>query len=523
MILLALTSGTTTWLIWYAVLGIAVFAVILYWPRDFSGPLTEQERRLARGRLRGPSIALTLATPILTVIGFFLLLPPVVHLKVPSQVMGGDRSVSCQTEAPWLSTIAVSRSTAPWIDAVRCHAGTAPSKDDLVQAIMKAAADGFVASAECGANELTPVDVVSIELSLVEIAVRAYFLTEVELDPGPRFTDPDPWDTLMRTLRARKIGPSCRTSADAAGVEGKILRLGPATVAKTGGPLLEVPALVRGDVCSGRPGRLLSPAHEVVKDCWLRAAVTDCGGQEQRVVTMTVACDGASPADLQRESANGGLLLSADHGEARVHMNLPVAVRFEGTLQSLWSEFHAAPEYAAFRMDLRRRGLQVPEPCTTCNETNLTVRESGADIVIEKANSSSGDSAPPRIEMPAELHQGPFSWSGMANVPVIECSAVQVTVRESARLVQQPAGQRDPSAMYALMNTIVWAANVLTNSSCAEIRQPAAVVVGARPLLTGAQLDEAVAAMRRDRETLGLVLLGFAVMALAFGLRRSVR
>jgi uncharacterized iron-regulated membrane protein len=95
--LFAVTAGTGALLLWLALLGIAVLAVLLYIPRRFSGPLTEHERQAARGSARWRSLLVAFATPVATIAGLTLLLPPFVELQVQSRVLGGSQELRCDS------------------------------------------------------------------------------------------------------------------------------------------------------------------------------------------------------------------------------------------------------------------------------------------------------------------------------------------------------------------------------------------------------------------------------------------
>lgn len=523
MNLLALTPGVASASLGLALVGIALAAIVLYWPRRFTGPLTDHERRAAK-RVAGPAaLALSLATPLLTIAGFALLLPPLVDLRVPSHTMGGDRAFTCEAEASLLSSISTRESTHPWVAAVLCHVDAEADGDALARAILRAAADGFRAPFDCRRRELPASDLASIELSLVEVAARAHVLTRVELDPGPRLEDPDPWDILRRTLVARDI-PACRTSpASATGDRGQVLRLGHAKVPEKKVPethdaRLEVVAVVHGDVCEGVESRLLTSARERVSDCRLTVKPEhgqNCRATEQRVLRMLSSCAGVSPEELQRRGEHEGLLLSAGYGEARVHLDRPVEVEFKDSALFLKTLFFGTTRERAFAADLRERGLRPPAD----RSKGVTVNLDDEALVIAKEGASSIPSE--EVHSRPELNDGPFSWSGIDNAPRVTCTGERVEIHLSKDRLAEAL--QDPTAKYAIMNTIAWAANVLTTSHCAQVHQPRALVTGARLLLSAEQMDEAVSALRRPRETLGLLCLGLALCTLALGLLRSAR
>lgn len=527
MNLLAVTSGTAALLLWLALAGILASAVVLYWPRRFSGPLTDQERRLVRRVLRGRSLALTLATPVSTIVGFVLLLPPLVHLAV-----GDGRRIS---EAPScidvrhsrMSVVAWTQSTTPWVEAVECNAPPDASPEELAATIVETAAGGFERSRSCDWRRLSPLDRASVELSLVELAARAYTLTEVDLDPGPRHTDPDPWDIMKRTLDARGI-PACRDADEApAGEgegEGELIRLSSAFVASgPGNHLLEVSAVARGRLCDRSiSGKLLSSKGDVLAQCELVTHPGQCAADGQRVVGMWVTCGDMTAARLRELGRRSGLILSAGYDQARVYLDLPVKLEIDDA--HLKQTFIAACNLTHFRDSLRQHGFQVPAKCEDFSEPSVLVRSADGGIVIERKDASpSGSTAWEALSRP-EPRRGPFSWQGVRGDDKmrIRCSEERILIDGANEFLKDSGAPRDPTVLFPLMSTIVWAANVLTNSTCSEIVGETVDPVGSRPLLTAEQLEEAVAGMGRSREMLGLVCLGFALGALALGLRRSV-
>jgi hypothetical protein len=122
------------------------------------------------------------------------------------------------------------------------------------------------------------------------------------------------------------------------------------------------------------------------------------------------------------------------------------------------------------------------------------------------------------------LDHGPFSWQGMAR-PTITPGGDRITIAAPAELLDPSAPGFDPTGFFALMSTITWAANALETGICSEHEEAPTSTSRrpAHPLLTMEEIELAVAALRRDRESLGLVLLALAVFSLALGLRRSVR
>jgi hypothetical protein len=522
MTLLAVTSGTATMLLWLALAGIVAAAVVLHWPRRFSGPLTEHERGLVRRVLRGRSLALTLATPALTVVGFVLLLPALVHLEVGSG--GGEGSPSrCDAAGSRLSSVAWTQSTRPWVEAVECNAPSDASPEALAATIVETAVGGFRRSHRCNSRPLPAIDRASVELSLVELATRVYTLTEVDIETGPRHDDPDPWDVMKRTLDARGI-TTCRDARAAHTDGGELLRLSPAFVTnESSDHLLDVSALVRGRVCDSKfPGaRLLTASGQVVARCELVVEPHECAADGERVVGMRVKCRELSAKTLRESGRKSGLRLNVGYDEVRVHLDLPVKLDFaDPRIEQL---FDSAVSHAPFRDALTQHGLRSPTRCRGCDDSSVRVETKGKDVVIEKAGTTQPDTSAVRDIVPLQPSRGPFSWQGVTigEHVRIRCSDERVVVEGAAEFLGDPGAVRDPTVIYPLMSTIVWAANVLTNSAC-EVRPETSSTVGSRPLLTAEQLDVAVTGMRRGREALGLVCLGLALIALALGLRRSV-
>lgn len=495
MTLHAAISGTADTLTWLAFVGIVIAAIVLYWPRRFSGPLTEHERSLVRGRLGRRSFVVALVTPLSAVIGLWLLLPPLVQLEVPG---GGGR---CEPQGGVLTALSTRASTAAWVDAVRCQVDY---REKPAEAILAAAADGFRVS--CTPPERSPEDL-SIELSIVEVAARAFTLTSVTLDPGPRRADPDPWDIMERTLRSRGVA-TCSTRTPGISRDGEVLRLGPTIVTKAD-DTVELGAVVQGKVCGLSKAELVLAEPTARRSCKVEAT-NDCEGEGQRVLKLRVQCD----------DWTGGTVLRVGALESRVHFDRNVQLRFEDS--QVASVFVSALRSTGFVDDLRRRGLGVPEVCERCSPA-AAVEVSGADIVVRGVREGPGGGGPAErlASLPSELRHGPFSWSGITPSPHLRCARDEVIVEGAASLVQRE--RRDPTATYALMATIVWAAKAVTNSSCADIRRAVEVDLGAHPLLSAEEVEEAVAAMRRGRETLGLLCLGLSLVGLAMGLRRSVR
>lgn len=525
--LLAVTAGTGALLLWVAVLGIAALAVLLYIPRRFSGPLTEHERHAARGSARWRSLMFALATPVATIAGLILLLPPFVELQVQSRALGGSEKKPCDSDESALSIIATHQSARGWTDAVLCrmdHPGA--GREALADAIVEAARAGFRSPTPCKwkPEQFNISEIVSIELSLVELAARAYLLTGVQIDPGPRLEDPDPWDLLRRTLDDRGINVCIAPRAALADDGVEVLRLGRARVH----PSNQVFAVVRGDVCAGVDATLVSSEGIKVDACRLRPAdaKTPCDNSKtsQRAVEMSFRC---TLYDRERFMSEPGLSLRAGYGDTPVYATRPVDVTVAGDVAH--ETFKAALSAtvgpsSAFPAELQRHGLA---PINTVGEGSpgaLVVKLHRARIVIH--NPIGKRTASADITGHPALTRGPFSWSGFSEKPKMICDGDQVTIETSPLVLSPDASNRyEPTAMFAVMYTITWAANMLQSGSCHETRQPISLTprFRAHPLLSATEIDEAVAALRRDREALGLVLLALAIASLALGLWRSVR
>jgi len=108
--------------------------------------------------------------------------------------------------------------------------------------------------------------------------------------------------------------------------------------------------------------------------------------------------------------------------------------------------------------------------------------------------------------------------------PGIDVKGNTITIDIDPAALDPLLPEYDPTAFYATLYTITWAANSLHEGRCLELAEshPSSMYLPAHPVLTAEQLDEAAAGLRRGRETLGLVLIALAVLSLALGLRRSV-
>lgn len=502
--MLAVIAGTAASLLWIALVVITCAAVLLYWPRRFSGPLTESERLLARRRLGGRSLAWALATPLLTILGFVLLLPPFVTLRVGQATLGTEPP--CEPPSSAWAALSRQEATGPWVGAVLCHVRSS-SREGLAQAIVAAAGDGFLSEQQgCAPTDVSPTERVSIELSLVELAARAYQLTGVVLDPGPRIADPDPWDIMKRALDAREIA-TCRHAEADIGKEGTVLRLGPAMV-DSDGETIEVPAVVLGRLKEVVKAKLWSREETSVGECDLNISEGSASDSDQRVLWLRGRC----------VNLGGVTVLTAGFGKARLRRRgVPVRLRFEREVGSLAELFKNLQGDKEFIEEMDRRDLQFPQIGVDRENTSV-VRREGRGLVIAKSTGSP-EGSPERLS-PIELSRGPFSWSGFDNRPIVRCSGDKVVIERAAEILDEAT---DPSAMYALMGSIVWAANALATGSCEQVRESPADVEGGQPLLTAEQMEEAVAAMRRGRDGAGMVCLALALVSLALALLRSVR
>lgn len=494
-------SGTSATLLWIASIGLTVLAVVLYFPQRFSGPLTTHERRAFRGVLRGRALALVFAAPIATLAGFFALLPPIITLRVPPPVTRAN-----EVSGPhsfFLDPVAHKRSTEPWMTAVRCRiTEDVVGETTLARAILTAADDGFAIPNDCSSpRPLGPWARDSVELTLVEIAARAYLLAGVELSPGPRRQDPDPWDIMADSLTARGI-PVHVDGRDGVATGTGILRLTRARL--QGSDTIQVHALV--DTCkTSYDGRLLHPdGRVVVPSC--RFVPTGCDeALGQQLVQMSVTCAAFAPAEH-----DGGLLLAAGQGETplRFETREPIRVQVEdGHLR----EALKTNQNPTFIEELRRRSLR-----------RLELAEDHATTTIRSGTRVEG----PRVVERDCQHppdHGPFSWSGMGR-PEATHQGNTITIRLRPDVFDRSDEAYDPTEVMAALATITWAANAVETGICGEHEElPADSPRIARPLLTLAEMDAVVTALRRDRDAVGLVLLAFAVLSLALGLRRSVR
>jgi hypothetical protein len=522
--LLAVAAGTGALFLWLALLGIVALALLLYIPRRFSGPLTEHERQTARGGARWRSLMFVLATPVATIAGFVLLLPPFVDLQVQSRVLSGTQEEPCESDPSALSILATDQSTRDWTDAVLCRMEHPQAgREALAHAIVAAASAGFRVPEPCKwrAEQFNVSEIVSVELSLVELASRAYLLTGVQIDPGPRLEDPDPWELLKRTLHDRGV-PACIAPRAALADDGvEVLRLGRARVH----PSNQVFAVVRGNVCDGVDATLVSSEGKEVDTCRLQLSHSevrcDPVKKGQRAVEMDFTCQSY---DRERIMNEPGLSLRAGYGETPVYAKRPVNVTLSGEYPS--ESFRVAlaatmDPGSGFPAELQRHELAA---IVAASPEAIAIELHEDQIVIRSPRGERGRSR--IITTHPALARGPFSWSGFPEPPRITCAGDQVTIHASPAILSPDESNRyEPTAMFALMHTITWAANVLQSGSCHEARQPISLVPRFRshPLLSADEIDEAVAALRREREALGLVLLALAIASLALSLWRSVR
>lgn len=517
-LLFATTNGLGATLLWIAFFGLAALALVLYVPRRFSGPLTEHERRAVSGGLRHRALAVVLAAPLATLSGFLLLLPPLVVLQVPSRPTASSWQQARALDTSWWSHFAWTESTSGWSRATLCELdGDDQDEQALAAAILRAARSGFDAPTNCATPTLDTWALASIELSLIEVAARAYLLTDVVMMPGPRLQEPDPWDIMARTLEQRAITPHFTgRGALAADNQLKILRLTRARLLDGPSPL-DVFALVQGEPClKDYPAQLIAPDGARVDSCTL-SAPADCRagtGGPQRMLRMEVRCGRFKQKSdfLEHET---GLLLSAGHGETPVRMSehlRAIAVQVEQATPDL---FNPALERTngAFAEELKRRALRPLQPA---QRADISIAFAD-DIVIR---------GPRRHSLAGCEYaggDGSFSWRGI-DPPGIEVADDRITISGMRDALNPQAAGYDPTVFYALMATITWAVNALDSGVCAEREEPRISTSRrpAYPLLTAEQLEVAAASLRRPRESLGLVLLALAVLTLALGLRRSV-
>lgn len=521
-----LAAGLGSGLLWLAVLGIAMLAVVLYVPRRFSGPLTEFERGAARRGHRGRSLLLSLVTPLATLGGFVLLLPPLVELHVPSQVIPGSHAPVEGLERTFWSSLAVQESIEGWTCAVLSRVEPHAGDDALAEAILAAAASGF--SGKCPQPFDDPVGITKIELSLVEVAARAFILSGVAIQAGPRFEDPGPWDVMRGTLKARVLGEVHLDGGDREERTGPvILHLGRAMLDPMTGKI-DVFAVVREDACQLPPVSLLAAGNRkrVSRYSLQPVKPDDCippPGEAWRVVRMTAECMEDCKVPLA-----GDFVLAVGDSEfiwTQVLVagdNAEVQVAGDDSFRTAVARLDGLSEFAA---EMRSRGLGLVRYAGSGGL--ITLRREGDDIMLQRedgAGNADGDVV--KVAPHPVLGQGPFSWSGFAELPVITCGPDAIRLHGLAGVLDPGDDAYDPSGFLATMQTITWAANHLQQkggSQCQVAPAPPPPVPGslAGPVLTAKQIDAVVAAMRRDREALGLVLLAVAIFSVALGLRRS--
>lgn len=524
--LIGIASSLGAALLWLALIMIAVLAVVLYWPRNFSGPLTEYERHAVRAGTRVRSRLVAFGTPIATIIGFVLLLPPPVALTVTSKAMRGSWSTlgSMQSES-WLAGFSLERSVAPWTCDVMRHAQLiagrrrTPNRGELRLAILEAADEGFPGSCDSIDWEVIGTwGIVSVELSLVELAARAYLLTSVNISAGPSLTDPDPWELMRRTLAARDITTTISRPTNL-GQESMVLRLGRAQL-NDASDKIEVLAIVQRGTCGEKwSGKLLSVADDgrAELDCELEVIDKDCtqvSRGSQRAVTLLASC-GDIPEDVS------AWVLSVDYGQAQVIPDSTRAIQVAGgEIASALEVLRESSSAKAFDAEVQRHALS-PLREAGGEGTDIVV-ESGADSIVVR--SSTANLAPYNGDDSRVLELGPFSWAGFPRIPEIHCGGDMVEIQVSPEVLKPGSSVYDPTAFFATMHTITWAANALHRGSCEEPREPRPLSgTLPRPLLTAEEIGVAVGSLNRGRETLGLVLLTLALALLALALRRSAR
>lgn len=513
----------TSILLWLALLGITSLAIVLYLPRRFSGPLTEHERRTAHRGLHRRSFLLVLVTPVTTITGLLLLVPPLVALDVHSHV---SRARPVDTAAPEASELgersllwplAREESTHEWTTAVLCRVDPANGGDTsaLAAAIVEAARDGFTHDHEaCGPailrERFTTRDFRNVELSLVALADRAYVLTDVVIHAGPRLEDPDPWDVMASTLEQHAglldIQPEVDVLGHAAQEQpDRILRLSRAR--RSDPQTLEVLALVRGAPCSSGTctADLFDAENRREGQCTLTPRQDTPQGSEPqpRVVSMTVQCG------RPLEQLDGRLLVADDGHTSIVTADLPI----HGENWLFDAIATAASTSRAFTEEMREHNLR---PLRFHAGADIHVSASGEGITI-------GGGSPIPTPCRPSLDRGPFSWSGMDRPePAFDGNSIQIPI--ALTTLDPVSPEYDPTAFYASLYTITWAANSLHEGRCLELAEPRSTSshLPAHPVLTAEQLEEAAAGLRRGRETLGLILIALAVLSLALGLRRSV-
>jgi hypothetical protein len=351
-------------------------------------------------------------------------------------------------------------------------------QEALAAAIVAAARAGFRVPEHCRwrAEHFNVAEIVSVELSLVELAARAYLLTGVQIDPGPRLEDPDPWELLKRTLEDRDV-PACITPRAALTDDSvEVLRLGRARVHPEQSGLR---GRTRVMFAAGSTRRSSPPRVR-------RSMRASCGsprplrpatppGRGQRAIEMEFTC----PAyDRERFMREPGLSLHAGFGDTPVYAMRPVHVTVTGehARESFTTALAATSDPAsAFPAELQRHGLVAIEPIVDGSPGAIVVELHDQQIIIRSPNAERTRETV-ITDHPA-LSRGPFSWSGFPEQPRITCQGNQVTIDASpAALSPDDSHRYEPTAMFALMHTITWAANVLQSGSCQEARQPLSLV-----------------------------------------------
>ena len=305
----------------------------------------------------------------------------------------------------------------------------------------------------------------------------------------------------------------------------KVLRLARARVH----PSHRVFAVVRGNVCDGVDATLVSSAGKTVNTCRLRLPDTgvpcDTTRTGQRAVEMSFTCP---QYEGERLMNNPGLSLRAGYVDTPLIAARPVDITLAG--ENPGESFRTALSAttnpsSAFPAELQSHGLAAINKIVAASSTGIAV-ELHEERIIVRSGQRPEDKESTNLTDHHALARGPFSWSGFSRRPTITCDGNQVTIEVSPAVLSPDESNRyEPTAMFAVMHTITWAANVLQSGSCHELRQPISLTprFRAHPLLSATEIDEAVAALRRDREALGLVLLALAIASLALSLWRSVR
>jgi hypothetical protein len=336
------------------------------------------------------------------------------------------------------------------------------------------------------------------------------------IDRGPPSEDPDPWDLAARTLRARGIATTI--SGSPLTQQGAvILRLGRASL-NDESDQIKVLAIVQGDICESRhEGRLFSVVGrgQDPLECEVRPHANACSGTDQRAVELIVTC-GAIPPDVR------SWVLSAGYAQTLVLPTETTTIPVAGEITDALRHVRENDAGKALADEVRRQGLLPIREAGADDSEQIRVEFAEQAIVVRSTRSSV--EFVERAELNRFFSVGSFSWVGFPERPRITCDGHTIEISAPPDLLDPNSDDFAPTAFFSTMRTITWAANALRRGTCGELREPRPVSpLRPRPLLSAQEIDEAVSALSRDRETAGLTLLALALLSLALGLRRSVR